>query len=43
MKARTYKVTNTGHFEVALATDGEYGYFKKIVIRHILVRLRGIP
>ena len=28
MTQRTYKVTNTDHFEVALATDGEYGYFE---------------
>ena len=28
MDAKTYKVTNTGNFAVALATDGTYGYFE---------------
>ena len=28
MDTKTYKVTNTGNFEVALATDGTYGYFE---------------
>ena len=28
INTRTYKVTNTGNFEVALANDGEYGYFE---------------
>ena len=26
MDTKTYKVTNTGNYEVALANDGEYGY-----------------
>ncbi len=28
MDTRTYKVTNTGNYEVALATNGTYGYFE---------------
>ena len=28
MDTKTYKVTNTGNFEVALATNGKYGYFE---------------
>jgi hypothetical protein len=28
MDTKTYKVTNTGNFEVALATNGTYGYFE---------------
>jgi hypothetical protein len=28
MDTKTYKVTNTGNFEVALATNGRYGYFE---------------
>jgi hypothetical protein len=27
-EARTYKVTNTGKYTVALAIDGKYGYFE---------------